>query len=271
MIARNIWCSGQYGIRSRLCRGDESRAIGFKMRHREGASLYVPFLNLPTKKVATSKFPYRSSEIYCRILFSCWEASLQAALPRVINLQLPTRVAFSNLRLDLAKAWKRVSNSFFIHCFSSFCMFFCIFVLAERTTKETGLRPITPRDRRERPEEGWGGDTGKDRSGVGAQVAHTRAAAKAGSVGWRRFRFAENRLAAVNVSRLLVPRDISGVILGVRTCDIFLCLLPIVSICFIALAVSGLFLSLLLRHSCASQVLTPRMSPFQARYAMGMK
>ena len=48
-----------------------------------------------------------------------------------------------------------------------------------------------------------------------------------------------------------------GVILGVRTCDIFLCLLPI-SICFIALVVSGLFLSLL-RHSCVSQVLTLRM------------
>ena len=52
------------------------------------------------------------------------------------------------------------------------------------------------------------------------------------------------------------------VILGVRTCDIFLCLLPIVSICFIVPVVSGLFLSLLLRHSCVSQVLTPRMSPF---------
>ena len=42
------------------------------------------------------------------------------------------------------------------------------------------------------------------------------------------------------------------VIRGVRTCDSFLCLLPIVSICFIALVVSGLFLSLLLRHSCVS-------------------
>ena len=44
------------------------------------------------------------------------------------------------------------------------------------------------------------------------------------------------------------------------TRDISLCLLPIVSVCFIVLVVSGLFLSLLLRHSCVSQVLTPRMS-----------
>ena len=53
-------------------------------------------------------------------------------------------------------------------------------------------------------------------------------------------------------------RDIS-VILAVRTCGIFLCLLPIqsVSICTIALVVSGLLL-FLLRNWCVSNVLTRR-------------
>ena len=51
------------------------------------------------------------------------------------------------------------------------------------------------------------------------------------------------------------------VIVHVRTCDIFLCLLPIVSICFIVLVVSGLLLLLLLRRLRVSQVLTAEDEP----------
>ena len=42
--------------------------------------------------------------------------------------------------------------------------------------------------------------------------------------------------------------------------NVFVCLLPIISICFIVLAVSGLLVLLLVRHLCVSHVLTPRMS-----------